>query len=43
MGCIITDEKDYHNEYRVFLNAAKILAQPAKEQCNIMGGYNVAY
>ena len=43
MESIITDEEAFHNEYRIFLNAVEVLAQPAKEQCNIMGGYNVAY
>ena len=42
MESIITDEEAFHNEYRVFLNAIEVLSQPAKEQCNTMGGYNVA-
>ena len=43
MESIITDEEAFHTEYRVFLDAVETLSQPAEKQCDIMGGYNVAY
>jgi hypothetical protein len=37
------DESQFHSSYRVFLEAVRMLALPAADQCRMMGNYNVAW
>ena len=43
MNSAISDEESYQNAFYYFIEAVKVLSEPAERQCELMGNYNVPW